>query len=228
MVYTEQDNIQKWGLILPVLSTENACFANMLSYPAVAVNEGRVTFIQGKSGCGKSTLLHLFNGTLSPDTGRVLYDGQDIASLDTIVLRRAVLLAGQAVYLFSGTIAENFAAFYASRDLPAPDDAAMRRCLAVCCAPFDLDAKCDTMSGGERQRVYLAVFLSFCPRVLMLDEPTSALDDATAHMLLQNLREHCTQHKITLVCVSHDASLAQKFADEVVLLEKETMTCAAL
>jgi ABC-type proline/glycine betaine transport systems, ATPase components len=73
-----------------------------ISYRDLDIEEGKATFISGPSGCGKSTLLRLFNKTLAPTAGTVLYRGQDMAQTDSIALRRDVLLAGQSVFLFEG------------------------------------------------------------------------------------------------------------------------------
>ena len=150
----------------------------------------------------------------------MLFDGQDIAGLNTIQLRRDVLLVSQATYLFDDTIEGNFLRYYELREQTPPTQQQMRDCLALCCADFELSASCSTLSGGERQRVFLAIFLSFAPRVLLLDEPTSALDEATARQLMEQLKAHCVAQQITVVVVSHDHQLAQQYADATIILAK--------
>lgn len=76
------------------------------------------------------------------------------------------------------------------------------------------------MSGGERQRLYIAVFLSFGPDVLLLDEPTSALDHETAAAVLENLTGYCKKQKTELIIVSHDLRLIQSFSEHTLRLEK--------
>lgn len=204
----------------PILAATGLHFLDFLHYPPIAIAQGSMTFVQGPSGCGKSTLLRLFNATLSPSAGQVLFDGQDIAGLNTIQLRRDVLLVSQATYLFDDTIEGNFLRYYELREQTPPPQQRMRDCLALCCADFELSASCSTLSGGERQRVFLAIFLSFAPRVLLLDEPTSALDEATAHRLMEQLKAHCVAQQITVVVVSHDRQLAQQYADATITLAK--------
>lgn len=75
------------------------------------------------------------------------------------------------------------------------------------------------MSGGERQRVFLAIFLSMASNVLLLDESTAALDDKTSDELLQNLRQFCNQKSITVICVSHSSHSVELFADNVINME---------
>ena len=75
------------------------------------------------------------------------------------------------------------------------------------------------MSGGEKQRVYMAIVLACWPKVLVLDEPTSALDATHAGRLLQNLKQEADRRGATLLVVSHDGELVKNYADRVVRLE---------
>jgi putative ABC transport system ATP-binding protein len=202
-----------------VLSAEGAAFKNIIHYPNLAIETGQAVFIRGESGCGKSTLLRMFNATLSPDEGIIRYTGTDITGIDAIALRREVLLAGQPVYLFDSSIADNFNEFYAYRGMPAPDAETMRAFLSLCRADFPVETDCKKLSTGERQRVYLAIYTSFKPQVLMLDEPTSALDAQNAAALMESLCEFCKAKGLTLVVVTHDAALAGRYADRVIELK---------
>lgn len=204
-----------------ILAAQNLRFLDILRFPVIDIEQGSATFICGESGAGKTTLLKLFNATATPSEGRVLFDGQDIALMDTIALRRQVLLAGQKVYLFDDTIRGNFETFYAYRGEPCIGEDAMRECLRLCCLHFPLTARCQPLSGGERQRVFLAIHLSMHPKVLMMDEPTSALDKKTARLMLSQVKAHCVETGITLVVVSHDPTLVGAFADHVIPLSEE-------
>lgn len=184
------------------------------------VYKNKVTFITGESGSGKSTLLKLFNGTLTPSKGDILYDGKNILDRDTIELRKEVILISQSVFLFDKTIRENFMAFYEYREEPLPSDDVMKEFLHMCCIPFDLDKSCTTMSGGERQRVYMAIYLSFEPSVVMLDEPTSALDSQNSYEVIKNIIMFCKRKGLTLVIVSHDRELTEDFAEEVIIIKR--------
>lgn len=206
-----------------ILSAQGVSFRTIPPYPQIDIAEGRATFIQGASGCGKSTLLKLFNATLTPDCGALYYRNRDLVTLDTIWLRREVLLLGQTAYLFDGTIRDNFRMYYEYRGDTPCTDTQIEQYLSLCQVAFTMDASCDTMSGGERQRVYLAIGLSLKPNVLLLDEPTSALDVATAHTLLHHCKQFCREHSITLVVVSHDLTLADRYADAVIHLEMGAM-----
>lgn len=201
----------------PILSTHDLSFA-ALRYPDVTFVREGINVIHGPSGCGKSTLLRLCNRTLAPATGQVRLEGRDIREYDPLRLRRDVLLAGQEIFLFEGSIADNFRQFHALREEPEPQESGMRRFLDLCACPLPPDSPCGPLSGGERQRIFLAVCLSLTPRVLLLDEPTSALDGETARRLLDNLRHFAARHGMTLVIVSHDRDLTRPLADTVLEL----------
>lgn len=201
-------------------------FENLIDYPDVSIEQGQVTFICGSSGCGKSTLLKLLNGTVSPRKGAITFDGRSIDEFDTVTLRKELILVSQSVYLFDSTIRENFEEFYRYRELPAPGDDEIASWLSLCCADFPLDMSCTSMSGGERQRVYIAIYLSFKPKAIMLDEPTSSLDSKTAAGLMENLASYCKSNRMTMIVVSHDRSLAERFADKTILLERGEQQCS--
>lgn len=203
-----------------ILKIEGLTFKDFLQYPDLSIAEGDVTFITGPSGCGKSTLLRLMNGILSPNAGTVYFRGQDIASLDPIELRRKVLLVGQTVYLFRGTVLENFRHFHEVHESNLPNSKQIMDYLHLCSIDFDLDTSCDHLSGGERHRIYLAIALSMESEVLLLDEPTAALDEETAYTVFKNLSEHCRERGKTLVIVSHDSNLTGQFAEHIISLEE--------
>jgi len=206
----------------PKLETQALSAFSAIQYPDMSIADGETTFLSGPSGCGKSTLLRLFNGMLSPSSGRILLDGEDLAELPPIALRRRVLLAGQAVYLRRGTIAENFGFFHRYHETPTPGPKEIKALLETCAAPFLPESSCDTMSGGERQRVFLSVALSMKPEILLLDEPTSALDGAAAGTVFQNIKRYCRDSGMTLIVVSHDSGLRDTYADRIIRLEART------
>ncbi len=205
---------------MDIISVSQVIFQSMIRYPDIKIAKGKTTFIHGPSGCGKSTLLKLINGTISPDRGEILYNDNNIKNIDTIKLRREILLVSQSVYLFTGTIEENFIKYYEYRDhdvLPKED---MEKFLKLCSADFPLETRCETMSGGERQRVYIAIFLSFMPKILMLDEPTSALDNTSSDIMMNNIKNFSNDNEMTIIIVSHYLPLAEKYGDNIIALER--------
>jgi putative ABC transport system ATP-binding protein len=164
-------------------------------------------------------LLKFLNGVITPTSGVVRYNGTSVAELAPIGLRREVLLVSQSVYLFAGTVRDNFAEYYSYLELPPPCDETIREYLNLCCADdLPIDGDTSVFSGGERQRVFLAVNLSLPAKVIMLDEPTCALDSKTADTVTANIKKHCKQNDKHIIAVSHDKAIVDKFADEVITL----------
>lgn len=199
-----------------LLELSDVVFMDKIIYPNIIINRGEILFITGPSGSGKSTLLRLLNGTVSPSSGKVSFKGKDISQLDTVSLRRQAVLVNQSIFLFDKTIRENFAEFYRYREQEMPNDEEMESYLSLCDADFLLDANCTSMSGGERQRIYLAICISFEPEILLLDEPTSALDEKTGSLLFRNLTKYSREKGKTLVVITHNGELAQEFGDRIV------------
>ncbi len=204
-----------------IIKTQNLSFNNTINYKDIQIIKNQANFIVGKSGSGKSTLLKLLNATISPSKGSIFYCDRDITEINTITLRQELLLISQSVYLFDKTIRENFKEFYSYRELEQPSDTEMAYYLELCSVPFELDSDCSNMSGGERQRIYIAIFLSFKPKVLMLDEPTSALDKETGIKVIDNIFKYCKENEITVVAVSHDIDIIDKFADNIITIGEE-------
>ncbi|MDR1736220.1 MAG: energy-coupling factor ABC transporter ATP-binding protein [Oscillospiraceae bacterium] len=203
-----------------LIKTRGLTFLDKIAYPDMEIISGRAAFICGESGCGKSTLLKLFSGVITPSGGTVEYLGKDTGKYDPITLRKEILLCSQSVFLFDDTVGGNFRQFYGYREQKAPDTDRMREFLALCRLEFGLDAPCVTMSGGERHRVFIAICLSFLPKVIMLDEPTAALDGQTADGLLSGVIGFCAGNGITPVIVCHDRALSEKYADDMIVLER--------
>ena len=203
-----------------LFATQDLNFNGMIDYEDIQIPMRKVTFLTGESGSGKSTLLKMCNGIITPRSGRIFYRGQDVAHMDTIALRKNVSLVSQEVYLFDGDIRANFETFYHYRRLFCPTEDKIKEILEVCGLYFPLDKDTATMSGGERQRLYLAVFLSFLPETVLLDEPTSALDTATGRMVMSNIIAYCRERKISAVIVSHSKELVQEFSENTVELKR--------
>jgi len=195
---------------------ENVSFGDWVSFDDFTIYGGYPSFIMGDSGCGKTTMMKLFNATISPTEGNVYYLGENINSYGTIELRKQVSVIRQESFLFDKSIEENFKEFYSYRNISCPDKETIRKFLKICHLEFSLDKNCKTMSGGERQRVFLAAFLSFKPKVLLLDEPTSALDETTADIVIGNIIDFCKHSDIEFIAISHDRKIVEKYSEQTI------------
>lgn len=199
---------------MEILRFENVKFIK--KYDDFTINKNEIVFIVGKSGSGKSTLLKLINNTLQMKSGRIFYKDTNILNIKPVELRRNIMMTSQENFLFDMTIKENFHEFYKLRDLENLTDDEIAKFLKI--ADFDVDVNLDVekLSGGEKQRVFLAIALSMRPAVLLLDEPTSALDNKTAFDMMKNIVDYCKHNDITLLVVSHARNLVDEFADKTI------------
>lgn len=203
-----------------ILKTENVRFKDILKYPDIEIKSGKTVFLSGPSGTGKSTFFKLLNATESISNGKIEFMGKDISLIDTIQLRKDILLVGQEVFLFDSTILDNFKKFYSYIDKPILDKVEIKNFLDLCLGEFPLEADCSIMSGGEKQRVFISIYLSLKPKVLLLDEPTSAMDAELSKALLGNIKGYCKEYEITLLVISHDKTLMKEHADEIIYFER--------
>lgn len=204
---------------MTLITTKDLVFNNMIEYPDMTIEKGKMTFIQGASGSGKSTLFCLFNATINPSQGTIYYNKVDISTINALELRRKILLINQQVYLFDGTIADNFRQFHAYRSSTPPTETAMKEFLHIAAAPFTPEQDVARLSGGEKQRVFNAIMLSFNAEVYMWDEPSAALDSPTATTFFTRMKEYMAKHDKTTLVISHDDTLYPKFSDALIELK---------
>jgi subfamily B ATP-binding cassette protein MsbA len=183
---------------------------------------GSTTALVGSSGSGKSTLISLVMAFNRPLTGRVLVDGQDLASVKLRDFRHHLGVVLQDNFLFDGSIAENiaFAKPHASRD----EIVAVSR--IAHCDEFiqSFEKGYDTvvgergvrLSGGQRQRVAIARAILADPRLLILDEATSSLDSESEALIQDGLRS--LRLGRTTFVIAHRLSTIQS-ADQILVLE---------
>jgi ABC-type lipoprotein export system ATPase subunit len=184
----------------------------------LSIEAGETLAIVGPSGCGKSTLLNIMGALDRPSSGNVLFDGQDLASLDELQLAdfrgRKLGFIFQAHHLLPQcTVLENvlvptLAAVDPENRKSAPERA--RRLLDRVGLSSRMDHRPGQLSGGERQRVAVVRALINQPRMLLADEPTGALDGKSSASLGQLLIELNAEERVTLIVVTHSLELAGK------------------
>jgi putative ABC transport system ATP-binding protein len=172
--------------------------------------------VRGPSGAGKSTLLRLLNRLTDPESGRVLFEGQDVRTLDPLELRRRAVLVQQLPAPIPGTVADNVE--YGARLLHRRTDVdRMLEHAGLPRAYRGRDAR--QLSVGEQQRLMLARALALEPEALLLDEPTSALDDLAREQVERTLEHLRDDLGVSLVVVTHDSEQAARLATWFVELE---------
>ena len=188
------------------------------------VKQGELLALLGPSGSGKTTLLRIIAGLEHPDSGSVLFDGDDATRRDP--RDRGVGFVFQHYALFRHmSVFENVA--FGLRVRPRaqrPADADIRRKVDDLLALVQLDYLGDRfpsqLSGGQRQRVALARALAVEPKVLLLDEPFGALDAKVRQELRRWLRRLHADIHLTSVFVTHDQEEALELANRVVVMNE--------
>lgn len=184
---------------------------------------GKFTAIIGPNGCGKSTLLSALARLLKPMAGRVLLDGNPIASYKPKAYAREVSLLSQQAIAPSGiTVAQLVArGRFPHQKLLAQhseqDEAAVHAALAATGTLPLATRRLAELSGGQRQRVWAATTLAQQAPILLLDEPTTYLDVAHQVELLDLFARQRDAGK-TVVAVLHDINQAVRYADTVVMM----------
>ncbi|HTS53894.1 MAG TPA: sulfate ABC transporter ATP-binding protein [Burkholderiales bacterium] len=185
---------------------------------------GELVALLGPSGCGKTTLLRVIAGLEVPDSGSVLFHGEDASQRD--VRQRQVGFVFQHYALFRHmTVFDNVAfGLEVKPRAIRPGAEEIRRKVHQLLELVQLDFLSDRyphqLSGGQRQRIALARALAVEPKVLLLDEPFGALDAKVRKELRRWLRRLHDELHVTSIFVTHDQEEALEVADRVVLMNK--------
>ncbi|MGH6767256.1 MAG: ABC transporter ATP-binding protein [Bradyrhizobium sp.] len=183
------------------------------------IGAGEFFALLGPSGCGKTTLLRLLAGFETPDQGRILLGGQDIAKV--LPHQRPINMMFQNYALFPHlNVRDNIAFGLRRARMPRAE---IRSRVAEMVALVKLEGlekrKPDQLSGGQRQRVALARSLARRPLVLLLDEPLAALDRKLRESTQLELMELQRRLGLTFIIVTHDQEEAMTVADRIGVMD---------
>ncbi|WP_037851226.1 ABC transporter ATP-binding protein [Streptomyces sp. NRRL S-340] len=183
------------------------------------VAEGELVTLVGPSGCGKTTTMMMVNRLVEPTSGRVLVDGEDVAAVDPVRLRRRIGYVIQQVGLFPHrTVLDNTATVPA---LLGWKRARARARAAELLELVGLDPATygprypEQLSGGQRQRVGVARALAADPPVLLMDEPFGAVDPVVREQLQDEFLRMQAAVRKTVLLVTHDIEEAVRLGDRI-------------
>ena len=187
------------------------------------IEDGEFVVLIGSSGCGKTTLLKSINRLHEIDAGHIRIDGQDIAQMDPVQLRRSIGYVVQDGGLFPHlTVAENIGLIL---QLTGMEEDKRNERVDALLNMVNLDPAAyrelypSQLSGGQRQRVGVARAFATDPQIILMDEPFSALDPLTRAELQDEIYRLQTQYEKTVLFVTHDMDEAIKLADRICIIE---------
>jgi len=188
---------------------------------SLAVPTGEFLALLGSSGSGKSTLLNLMAGLDRPTSGAIVAGGRNLATLSSAELaryrRETVGMVFQSFNLLPRmTLEENVELPLRLAEVERAERAArVREALEHVRLTKRTGHRPSELSGGEQQRTAIARALVNRPKILLADEPTGNLDSATGEAILTLLRELQSRLGMTIVMVTHERPLAERFADRL-------------
>lgn len=223
----------------PILQTENLSKVykigkvetHALRGVSIAVEPGEFVAIMGQSGCGKSTLLHLLGGLLSPTSGTIIIDGEDLSKISdaqrTDIRRRKIGFVFQRFNLFPTLTADGNLRLAERIHQGNGGGSAERRreVLQLLKLENKINNKPLELSGGEQQRVALARAVINNPAIILADEPTGNLDSENSLIVLEMFRELNKKFNQTIIMITHNPEAAEncnriiKMRDGVVVEE---------
>ena len=216
-----------------MLELKNICFSadgkQILKDINLRIDDAKFIVITGPNGSGKSTLARIISGILTPDSGQILLDGEDIwanpKDIRKIRFKVGMVFQYPEYQLFEETVAKDIA--FGPTNMgksgaeleKAVNDAARFTGLKdelLEKSPFDL-------SGGEKRRAAIAGVIAMNPEVLVLDEPTAGLDPMGRDVLLSQIVQYHKERKNTVILVSHSMEDIARVADKIIVMNKSNL-----
>ncbi|MCK4368934.1 MAG: heme ABC transporter ATP-binding protein [Dehalococcoidales bacterium] len=192
----------------------------------LSVKAGEIVGLLGPNGSGKTTLLKLASGILKPAQGEIRLDGYSISQLSRKYIARKVAVVPQQFHIpFAFTTGEivmlgRTPFLRALAEESEADRRLVNNALELVGISELAERRFNELSGGERQKVILAMALAQQPKLLLLDEPTVHLDIAHQMEILELVRELNTGQGLTIIAAMHDLNLASLYFDRLILLKE--------
>lgn len=195
---------------------------NILKGLSTKIEKGDKVVIIGPSGSGKSTFLRCLNRLETPDSGSIIFEGQDITdkNCDINKIRQKMNMVFQHFNLFPHlTVLQNIT--LAPLTLKLQDKAAAEEYAMYLLKRIGLEDKANaypnSLSGGQKQRIAIVRSLAMKPDVILFDEPTSALDPEMVGEVLQLMKD-LADEGMTMVVVTHEMGFAREVANRVLFV----------
>lgn len=199
--------------MISLFSIKGLVYKDILDINRLELPENKIICIVGESGGGKTTLLKILNKLISPDKGEILYNNISLKDIDSVNLRREVVMLSQIPAIFESTIKDNLLIGLKFSEKPMVSDKVLEEALSFIKLNKNLEDNSENLSGGEKQRLALARVLIMNPKVFLLDEPSSALDEGTEKFVIEKLVNHTRKNNKTLIMVTHSKNISENYYD---------------
>ncbi|WP_044565070.1 ABC transporter ATP-binding protein [Anaerococcus provencensis] len=193
----------------------------------IEFEKGKIYSLVGANGSGKTTLLKLLHGDLKASKGQIMLNGENINNLNEREISTQIAILNQTNnqnidFKVSKLISYGRNPYKKLFEgITKEDEKIIEWALNKTGLTKYKDRKLNELSGGEKQRVWIAMALTQRPQILMLDEPTTYLDIAHQIKILELIKRLNKEENITIVMVLHDLNQALKYSDEVVVLKNK-------
>jgi len=193
------------------------------------VNAGEIVAVIGPNGAGKTTLFHLLTGHLSPDSGRILFKGEEIGGLSPhVICRRGITRSFQVVNIFPRlSVFENVQIAVLSRErktfrifssVERMEEEEVHRILRSVGLFDQQDVGSDLLSHGDKKVLEIAVALSGNPELLILDEPTAGMAPEETERCIRLIRKLSEESGVTILFCEHDIALVFEIANRIMVM----------
>jgi branched-chain amino acid transport system ATP-binding protein len=197
----------------------------------LSVDDGEVVAVIGPNGAGKTTLFHLITGQLKPDSGSIVFRGENIAGLAPhIICRKGISRSYQVVNIFNRlTVFENVQVAVLSRQKKTLNLFRPARAMAVKETSEILDSvglidKADIISGllshGDQKVLEIAIALGNRPELLILDEPTAGMSPEETAVTLTLMKQLSSKHRLTILFCEHDVGMVFSISTQIMVMQQ--------
>jgi iron complex transport system ATP-binding protein len=213
-----------------IIDAENVSFAyhnnvNIINNISFHMKCGEIAAIAGPNGVGKSTILKIICGYFTPNSGKVLLEGQGVHEYDNLCRSRLIAAVPQNIYAPIPFTVEQvikmgrLARLSRFARLSHEDHTVISETMKKMEIDKFADRAIGQLSGGERQKVMIATALAQNPHLLLLDEPTSHLDIGNSAKVVKALMQWRKEQSSSILIVTHDVQMAARICDRIILMK---------
>jgi ABC-type Fe3+/spermidine/putrescine transport system ATPase subunit len=187
------------------------------------VNDGEFLSILGPSGCGKTTILRILIGLLSPTSGYIIKDGNDITALPASKRGMGIVFQNYALFQNMTVLGNVEYALKFNKEAKSRSRIIAKEIIEQVGLAEHIDKKPWKLSGGQQQRVAIARTLACKPEIILFDEPMSALDAATRLSLRDEIKRIQRRFSTTMIYITHDQEEAFALSDRIMVMDNGTI-----